>query len=49
MTVTEDQTGLSKDKLKKGDRVRVIEKRSEMVLVEKDGVKYWINEKYLKQ
>lgn len=48
MYVTEDQTGLSKDKLRKGDKVEVIEQRANMILVEKDGKRYWINEKLLK-
>ena len=47
MTVTTDQTGLSKDKLKKGDKVQVIRVADKMVLVSKDKKFYWINEKYL--
>lgn len=47
MTVTADQTGLSKDKLKAGDKVTVIKQVANMVLVEKDGNRYWVNEKYL--
>lgn len=49
MTVTVDQTGLSKDKLKKGDTVTVIRVADKMVLVSKDGNFYWINEKYLSE
>lgn len=49
MTVTTDQTGLSKPKLKKGDRVVLIEKRDVMCLVERNGQRFWINEKYLSE
>lgn len=49
MTVTADQTGLSKPKLKKFDKVKLIEKRDNMCLVEMDGKRFWINEKYLSE
>lgn len=48
MTITADQTGLSKEKLKAGDQVTVIKQVANMCLVEKDGTRHWINEKYLK-
>lgn len=48
MTVTADQTGLSKDKLKAGDQMTVIKQVANMILVQKDGVKHWVNEKNLK-
>jgi len=47
MYVNEDQIGLSKDKLKKGDKVLVLIVNANMCLVEKDGKRYWINEKFL--
>lgn len=49
MTVSEDQAGLSKPKLKAGDKVTVVRVNDKMVLVEKDGNRFWINEKYLKE
>lgn len=49
MTVTADQTGLSKPKLKAGDKVTVVRVNDKMILVEKDGDRFWINEKYLRQ
>lgn len=47
MTVTADQTGLAKDRLKAGDKVEVIKQVDNMVLVKKGENLYWVNEKYL--
>ncbi len=49
MTVTHDQTGLSKPKLKAGDKVTVIRVADKMVLVSRDGIKFWVHEKYLSE
>lgn len=40
MTVTTDQTGLSKPKLKSGDKVTVVRVNDKMVLVEKGEIDF---------